>query len=73
MLFLYGGVILPYIFAEVLKYTRTEYGKLIRNLYEQGVVKERRCNMRKLIPRKDSISNTITTVLKDNYIIELKE
>ena len=73
MLFLYGGVILPYIFAEVLKYTRTEYGKLIRNLYEQGIVNERRYNMRKLIPRKDSISNTITTVLKDNYIIELKE
>lgn len=63
---------LSYIFAQVLKYTRTEYGKLIRKLYEQGIVNERRCNMRKLIPRGDDISNTVTTVLKDNYIIEFK-
>ena len=73
MLFLYGGVILHYIFAEVLKYTRTEYGKSIRKLYERGVVEERIRNMRKLVPREDGISNTITTVLKDNYIMELKE
>ena len=63
---------LPYIFAQVLKYVRTEYGRSIRYLYEKGVVKERRCNMRKLIPRGDDISNTVTTVLKDNYIIEFK-
>lgn len=63
---------LSYIFAQVLKYTRTEYGKLIRKLYEQGIVDERRCNMRKLIPRGNDRSNTVTTVLKDNYIIEFK-
>ena len=61
-----------YKFAEVLKYIRTDYGKLIRKAYEQGKIKEKRCNMRTLVPRTDGISNTITTVIKDNYIIELK-
>lgn len=55
--------------AAVLKYQRTEYGKQIRKDYETGKIKERRCNMRECVPRKDGISNTLTTVLKDNYLI----
>ena len=62
-----------YIYAAALKYQRTEYAKQIRKAYEQGKIKERRCNMREYIPRKDNISNTLTTVLKDNYILELKD
>ena len=57
------------MFAQVLKPERTEYGKRIRKQYELGYVKEKWCNMRKLAPRNDGISNTLTTVLKDNYLI----
>lgn len=58
-----------YLFAEVLKYQRTEYGKKIRKLYESGIIKEKRCNMREIVPRNDGFSNTLTTVLKDNYLL----
>lgn len=51
-----------------LKYQRTEYAKKIRKDYESGKIKERRCNMREYTFRTDGICNTITTVLKDNYI-----
>lgn len=54
-----------------LKYQRTEYGKQIRKQYERGEITERRCNMREYTVRKDGISNTITTVQKDNYIMEV--
>ena len=54
-----------------LKYQRTEYGKQIRKQYERGEITERRCNMREYTIRNDGISNTITTVQKDNYILEM--
>lgn len=54
-----------------LKYQRTEYGKQIRKQYECGEITKRRCNMREYTVRKDGLSNTITTVLKDNYILEV--
>ena len=57
---------------KVLRYERTEYGKLIRKQYEKGEIKEKICNMRELKPREDGISNTITTVQKDNYVVEPK-
>ncbi len=57
----------------VLKYQRTEYGKQIRKAYENGKMKERRCNMREYVIRNDGIANTITTVTKDNYLLEIKE
>lgn len=53
----------------VLKYQRTEYGKKIRKDYESGKVKQRRCNMREYVLRKDGLANTITTVQKDNYLV----
>lgn len=56
--------------VRALKYERTDYGKKIRKAYESGKVNERRCNMRKLTIRNDEIYNTLTTVLKDNYILE---
>ena len=55
----------------ILRYERTEYGKLIRKQYEKGEIKEKISNMRELAPRQDGISNTITTVQKDNYLLEL--
>jgi DNA (cytosine-5)-methyltransferase 1 len=49
---------------------RTDYGKAIRKAYESGAVKESRHNMTELQPRDDGISNTLTTVQKDNLLLE---
>ena len=49
---------------------RTEYGKSIRKQYESGEIYEKIGNMRELKPRTDGVSNTITTLLKDNYVAE---
>ena len=54
-----------------LRYQRNEYAKSIRKDYEAGKIKERRCNMREYTIRDDGCSNTLTTVLKDNYILEI--
>jgi DNA (cytosine-5)-methyltransferase 1 len=54
----------------VLTPKRTEYGKQIRKEYESGIVKESRHNMTELEPRQDGISNTLTSVQKDNYLVE---
>lgn len=62
-----------YLYTQVLKYQRTEYGKAIRKLYESGSIQERRCNMREIVPRKDGFTNTLTTVLKDNYLLVLPD
>ena len=68
----------PYVCAirgrdpNVLTPKRTEYGKQIRKDYEMGKMKEQRKNIQQLEPRTDGISNTITTVQKDNLLIEPK-
>ena len=54
----------------VLTPKRTEYGKAIRKYYEKGLIKESRHNMTEMRPRTDGVSNTLTTVLKDNYVAE---
>lgn len=51
---------------------RTEYGKAIRKAYEEGAIQESRHNMTELQPRNDGISNTLTTVQKDNLLLEPK-
>lgn len=55
---------------QVLTPKRTEYGKQIRKDYESGLISESRHNMTSMEPRKDGISNTLTTVQKDNYVVE---
>ena len=57
---------------QILKYERTEYAKSIRKEYENGELSERRCNMRTYTTRKDGMSNTLTTVQKDNLVLEPK-
>lgn len=52
---------------------RTEYGKQIRKDYESHKVYEHRKNMVSLEPRDDGCLNTLTTVLKDNYLLEIYE
>lgn len=54
----------------ILTSKRTEYGKTIRKAYESGEIKESRHNMTELQPRNDGVSNTLTTVQKDNLLLE---
>ena len=56
--------------SQVLTPKRTEYGKQIRKAYESGKIQESRHNMTELVPRQDNISNTLTTVQKDNLLLE---
>ena len=56
--------------SQVLTPKRTEYGKQIRKAYESGKIQESRHNMTELVPRQDNISNTLTTVQKDNLLFE---
>lgn len=49
---------------------RTEYGKKVRKEYESGDLKESRHNMQRLEQRNDGVCNTITSVQKDNLLIE---
>lgn len=55
---------------QVLRAERTEYGKEIRKQYEAGEIDEKIGNMREMKPRTDGVANTVTTVLKDNYVAE---
>ena len=56
--------------SQVLTPKRTEYGKQIRKAYESGKIQESRHNMTELEPRQDNASNTLTTVQKDNLLLE---
>ena len=58
-------------FSYVLTPKRTEYGKKIRKDYESGKIKESRKNIQSLEPRIDGKTNCLTTVSKDNLIIQL--
>lgn len=51
---------------------RTEYGKQIRKQYEAGEIREQRKNIQQLEPREDGKTNCLTTVQKDNMIMERK-
>lgn len=53
-----------------LRTVRNEFAKKIRKDYESGKVKARRSDMKQIEPRKDGITNTLTSVQKDNYIAE---
>lgn len=54
----------------ILTPKRTDYGKAVRKDYESGDLKASRHDMTSLEPREDGISNTITTVQKDNILVE---
>ena len=47
---------------------RTEYGKQVRKAYEGGELKASRHDFTELCPRPDGVSNTFTSVYKDNYV-----
>lgn len=56
--------------ASCLTPKRTKYGKSIRKDYEAGKINERRGNMQQLEPRNDGKTNCITSVQKDNLILQ---
>lgn len=55
---------------QVMTPKRTEYGKQIRKQYEAGEIEEQRKNIQKLEPRTDGVTNTLTSVQKDNLVCE---
>ena len=55
----------------MLKKERNEYGKAIRKLYESHRISEKRQNMVNYNIRTDDICNTISTVEKDTYMVEI--
>lgn len=50
---------------------RNETGKKLRKLYENKKIKHGFNEYRDLDIRKDNVVNSITTVLKDNLILEV--
>lgn len=53
---------------QVLTPKRTEFGKAIRKQYESHEIEMSRHDMTTMDPRTDGISNTLTSVQKDNYL-----
>jgi site-specific DNA-cytosine methylase len=56
--------------AAALRMVRTEEGKRLRKAYESHEVHHGYNEHRKAEPRTDGVCNTLTTVQKDNYILE---
>jgi DNA (cytosine-5)-methyltransferase 1 len=54
---------------QALRLVRNEYGRQCRSAYESGKLNESWSNMKQLEPRTDGVSNTLSTVQKDNYIL----
>jgi DNA (cytosine-5)-methyltransferase 1 len=52
----------------VLTPKRTEFGKAIRKKYEAHEIEMSRHDMTTMEPRTDGVSNTLTSVQKDNYL-----
>jgi site-specific DNA-cytosine methylase len=57
--------------SAILTPKRTEYGKQIRKDYEAGLIKEQRKNIQQLEPRLDGKTNCLTSVQKDNLVMQL--
>ena len=53
----------------VLKTERSEYGKAVRRAYERGEIRLMRMEVKEYTARLDCVSNTITGVQKDNWIL----
>ena len=53
----------------ILRKVRNEYGKTIRKDYEKHRIREKRSKMTEYEVRKDGITNTLSTVQKDNIVL----
>ena len=56
--------------AQAVRMVRTEEGKSLRKDYENGTIHHGFNEHREMELRKDGVSNTLSTVQKDNYICE---
>ena len=67
-----GGGLQPKILedAQAIRMVRTEEGKALRKEYESGAIHHGFNEHREMELRKDGVSNTLSTVQKDNYICE---
>lgn len=67
-----GGGLQPKILedAQAVRMVRTEEGKALRKEYESGTIHHGFNEHRKMELRTDGVSNTLSTVQKDNYICE---
>ena len=57
--------------AYVLTPQRTEFGRAVRKAYDSHQAYYRRQDMRVWVPKMDETSNTITSVTKDNIVLEI--
>lgn len=55
---------------QVLTPKRTDFGKQVRKQYEAGELDMSRHDMTELEPRNDGVSNTLTSVQKDNLVVD---
>ena len=53
---------------QVMTPKRTEFGKQVRKDYESGNLSISRHDMTTMVSRTDGVSNTLTSVQKDNYL-----
>ena len=53
----------------VLKTERSDYGKEVRKAYERGEIRLARMEFKQYTARLDGVSNTVTCVQKDNWIL----
>lgn len=65
-----GGLQPKVIDAQAVRMVRTEEGKALRKDYENGTIHHGFNEHREMELRKDGVSNTLSTVQKDNYICE---
>ena len=65
-------IIIESVKVFALRMVRTEKGKRLRKAYEAGKVHHGYNEYRKAEPRLDGICNTITTVQKDNLLLEIR-
>ena len=67
-----GGGLQPKILedAQAIRMVRTEEGKVLRKDYESGIIHHGFNEHREMELREDGVSNTLSTVQKDNYICE---
>ena len=56
--------------AQAIRMIRTEEGKALRKEYESGFIHHGFNEHREMELRTDGVSNTLSTVQKDNYICE---
>lgn len=65
-----GGLQPKVIDAQAVRMVRTEEGKALRKDYENGTIHHGFNEHKEMELRKDGVSNTLSTVQKDNYICE---